>query len=86
MPRRVELVRLSMLRVRDGVMVPSVESFGRVRLLECASRMGVAGADGGSEGSSKARPRGGTFSDGASPPLRDRGWLMVLGVLLVPRR
>lgn len=64
MPNNVELVKLSMLFVRDGVVLPSAELPGAFRLLEkgCASDGGVEGAEDGADESSNARPRGRGFS------------------------
>lgn len=75
-----------MLRVREGVVLPSVDPCGACRLDEndCASEGGVEGAEDGAEESSKARPRGRGFSIGPSSTSCGVGWLMVClsGLLL----
>ena len=61
MPNNVELVKLRMLRVLDGVVLPSIELLGASRK-DGASEVGVGGDDGVSEEKSNMRPRGRGFS------------------------
>ena len=76
MPNSVELVRLSMLRVLDGVVLPSIELLGGSRN-DGASEVGVGGDDGVSEDRSNMRPRGRGFSRDALSSSCGSGWLMV---------
>lgn len=82
MPNNVELVRLRMLRVREGVVAPSVDggcsgawTFDPKLWL---SEGGVDGAEDGAEASSKRRPRGRGFITGpSSSSLNATGWDML---------
>lgn len=70
MPNNVELVRLSMLRVRDGVVLPSLDGSAGFNWDE-KDWLSVVGVDGADEGvlvpeSSNGRPLGRAFSIGVS--------------------
>jgi len=80
MPKSVELVRFRMLRVREGVVLPSPEDFGGSNPVGESSEEGVGGELGVlvSE-KSKTLPRGRGFSIGASSSSEcGNGWLIVV--------
>ena len=79
MPNSVELVRFRILRVREGVVLPSPEGFGGSNPVGESSEEGVGGEFGVlvSE-KSKTRPRGRGLSIGPSSSSEcGNGWLML---------